>query len=289
MIYKKFNQSDLDREYAPSSRVDDIRVYLDAYARKSSIAVENAGNWGGCNRDLSYGPHGDELLDLFAPRVPSAAPIQIYIHGGYWQALGKDDSLFAASMFQQHGAFFAATNYTLAPSATLTEIVDQNRRAIAWLYINAKKFGFDGDKIYLSGSSAGAHLVMMMLLTDWTSLGLPANVIKGVCAVSGVYDLEPVRLSYVNDAVGMDAAEAAANSPVRKKLQNPCPVILSYGDNETAEFKRQTDELHAALTDDGEDVSFQEISNRNHFDVIMDLEQSDSWLAQAVLQQMGLT
>ena len=128
----------------------------------------------------------------------------------------------------------------------------------------------------------------MMLLTDWPSLGLPADAIKGVCAVSGVFDLEPVRLSYVNDKVGMDADEAARNSPFLHELKNRCPVVLAYGDNETAEFKRQTLEYRDKLADAGIDVSFREVADRNHFDVIMDLADADTWLAREALRQMAL-
>lgn len=286
-VYATFDQEELDREYSPSSRIDDINVYLAEYAQISKKARDAALMAGTCQLNVAYGARDDEKLDLFFPDKMAGAPLHIYIHGGYWQALAKDDSLFAAPVFQQHGSFFAAINYTLAPAATLTQIVRQNRMAISWLYKNAETWGYDKNRIYLSGSSAGAHLAMMMLLTDWSDFGLPQDVVKGVCAVSGIYDLEPIRLSYVNDALSMDQREAAANSPMNKPLQNHCPVILAYGDNETNEFKRQTDEFREFLLQSGETVVFNEIENRNHFDVIMDLMHSRSWLAQQVLGQMA--
>jgi arylformamidase len=201
--------------------------------------------------------------------------------------LSKEDSLFAAPMFQQHGSSFAALNYSLAPNATLTQIVRQNRLAVSWLFEHADDWGIDCDRIYLSGSSAGAHLAIMMLLTDWSQYGLPNDVIKGVCAVSGIYDLEPIRLSYVNEPLEMSPKEAATNSPMGKELRNHCPIILAYGDNETNEFKRQTDEYRDFLLQSGEAVSFREIKDRNHFDVIMDLMHADTWLAQQALGQIS--
>lgn len=241
-VYATFDQDTLDREYSPSSCIDDLDVYLDEYARTSKAAKSDALKDSACDADQRYGPGAEETLDLFLPAERGSAPLHVFIHGGYWQLLSKDESCFAAPMFQQHGSLFAALNYTLAPQQTLTGIVAENRRAITWLYENADDWGFDRERIYLSGHSAGAHLAMMMLITDWPKLGLPQDVIKGVCAVSGVYDLEPVRLSYVNDVVGMDTSEAERNSPIRHSLVNHCPVILAYGDNETGEFKRQTDE-----------------------------------------------
>ncbi len=287
-IYTTYDQQALDREYSPSSRIKDINVYLDAYARYSQQAKDNAIKQGSCVTNLEYGPSSDERLDLFLPFSSDQAPIQVYIHGGYWQALTKEDSLFAAPMFQQHGSFFAAINYSLAPSVTLTQIVMQNRRAIAWLFNNSDQWGFDPNRIYLSGSSAGAHLVAMLLLTDWTQYGLPKGVVKGVCAVSGIYDLEPIRLSYVNEPLQMSRKEAVDNSPMGVPVPAPCPIILAYGDNETDEFKRQTDDYRSFLTNSGQSVKFMEINNRNHFNVILDLMDPDSWLSRNILCQMNL-
>ena len=286
-VFASFDQVTLDREYAPSSCVDDINTYLAEYERASRAAKRGALKDNSCEPDIRYGAGVAETLDLFLPAQRGPAPLQVYIHGGYWQLLSKEDSCFAAPVFQRSGSYFAAVNYTLAPHQTLTGIVEENRRAIAYLYAHADTWGFDRDRIYLSGSSAGAHLAMMLLLTDWQQVGLPRDAIKGVCAVSGVYDLEPVRLSYVNEKVGMDASEAHKNSPIRHGLRNRCPVILAYGDNETSEFKRQTDEYRKVLQDSGIRVSFSEIANRNHFDVIMDLAHADTWLARQVLGQMG--
>lgn len=287
-VYLNFDQEDLDREYSPSSRVEDINVFLDRYVNVSAAAKREALAQGVCDVDVRYGDGAEETLDMFLPARAESAPLHVYIHGGYWQLLSKNESCFAAPVFQKFGSCFAAINYTLAPDQTLSGIVDENRRAIEFLYRTAERWGYDRKRIYLSGSSAGAHLAMMMLLTDWPSMGLPADTVKGVCAVSGVYDLEPVRLTYVNDAVGMDADEAAANSPVRHSLKNRCPVILAYGDNETDEFKRQTQDYRSQLRSQDIDVVFSEIADRNHFDVILDLADSESWLSREVRRQMDL-
>ncbi len=129
---------------------------------------------------------------------------------------------------------------------------------------------------------------MMMLITDWPELGLPEDIIKGVGAISGVFDLEPVRLSYVNDVVGMSSDEAQQNSPVLHPIINRCPVIFTYGDNETAEFKRQTDDYGDALQKAGIPVTLSEIADRNHFDVILDLADENTWLSRQILSQMDL-
>ena len=287
-IYSSFDQAALDREYSPSSCISDIKVYLDEYRDVSRQAKDNAIASESCRADIAYGSSSDERLDLYFPEIGGDSPLHVFIHGGYWQALSKEDSAFAAPMFRQSGSYFAALDYSLAPAASLTEIVAQNRRAIAYLYEQAGEWGFDRDRIYLSGSSAGAHLAMMMLLTDWSQYGLPSDLVKGVCAVSGIYDLEPVRLSYVNEPLGMDALEAENNSPMFQPIRNHCPIIFAYGDNETAEFKRQTNAYNEQLIASGETTILREVGDRNHFNIILDLADPGSWLSRQVLQQMGL-
>jgi arylformamidase len=287
-IYRSFDKESLDREYSPSSKVDDINVYLDSYQRDSAAAKQAALQDNLCHADLRYGDGQEEMLDLFLPADGKPAPLHVFIHGGYWQLLSKNESCFAAPLMLRNGGAFAAVNYTLAPHQTLSGIVAENRRAIAWLYRNAGRYGIDPQRIFVSGHSAGAHLAMMLLLTDWEAAGLPRDVVKGVCAVSGVFDLEPVSLSYVNDVVGMDAAEARQNSPILHPPRNTCPVIFAYGEDDTAEFKRQTDDYHAAWSAMSLPSVLQEVAARNHFDVILDLADGDSWLAGQVLAQMGI-
>jgi len=288
LVYRSFDQASLDREYSPSSMIDDLDVYLERYARDSAAAKRSARRDNLCHADLRYGSGEEETLDLFLPRGGSRAPLHVFIHGGYWQLLSKNESCFAAPAMQASGGAFAAVNYTLAPRQSLTGIVEENRRAIAWLYGNAAEYGYDPDRIFVSGHSAGAHLAMMLLLTDWSAFGLPADVIKGVCAVSGVFDLEPVSLTYVNDVVGMDEAEAHELSPVLHEPHHPCPVIFAYGEHETAEFKRQTDEYCERWRGTGQPAALAEVTGRNHFDVILDLADDGSWLARQVRAQMGL-
>jgi arylformamidase len=287
-VYASFDQDELDREYRPSSLIDDLDVYLDEYGRASNAAKSAALQIRLCETDLQYGPGAEETLDLFTSPGNVSAPLHVFIHGGYWQLLSKNESCFAAPMFQSHGSYFAALNYTLAPHQSLTGIVEETKRAVSWLYQHADDWGFDRDQIYLSGHSAGAHLAMMMLVTDWPALGLPADLIKGVCAISGVFDLEPVRLCYVNDVLGMDTEEARLNSPILHEILNRCPVVFSYGENETAEFKRQTDDYGATVEQSGLPMALSEIADRNHFDIILDLADDKSWLSRQILAQMKL-
>jgi len=132
----------------------------------------------------------------------------------------------------------------------------------------------------------------MMLLTDWNEFDsqfkLPKNLVKGVCAVSGVFDLEPIQQTYINEPLKLTTLEMIQNSPINYPVKNHCPVILAYGDNETSEFKRQSHEMAVWLGSQGIRVELNEIEGRNHFDVIMDLGHEDSWLFKQTAKQMEL-
>lgn len=314
-MYKKFDDATLEREYSPSSCIADINVYLEQYVQHSKEVTNRAIQENSVLMDLSYGDCVDQVLDLYLPikktiikpiykenkcetsqKITNTKKLQIYIHGGYWQELSKAESSFAARNFQQHDCYFAVLNYSLAPNASLTEIVEQNRQAIAWLASVADQYGFDANEIYLSGSSAGAHLAMMMLLTPWQNY-LKPNVpvrkntpfIKGICAVSGIYDITPLVNTSINQALQLSEEEVQTNSPIFHDVTNVCPVIFAYGDNETAEFKRQTSEMATKLKQINFNLQQNEIAGRNHFDVILDLASPHSWLCQQVFKQMNIS
>lgn len=276
-VYRDYDQAELDTQYSPSSCVPDIGVFLAEYARRSERARAELA-W----QPLRYGPADAETLDFFPAPVPDA-PLLVFVHGGYWRQLGKEDSAFPAPGLVSRGVAFAALNYGLAPRYRLREIVAQARRGLWWLVSHAAELGVAPDRIHISGSSAGAHLCAMALLDGWTPDGRsPADVFAGAILLSGVYDLEPVRLTYVNEPLGLDATEAARNSPIHHLPRGLPPLIVGIGDAETAEFTRQHDEFVAAAGA-ARDVRAR---NRNHFDIPFDLDQPDTELGSAVFDQL---
>ena len=286
------NQLDLEnlnREYSPSSCVDDIDVYIQQYIELSYTAKTVAKSQNALLSDLHYGKSNTQSIDLYLPTGASQKKLMVYIHGGYWQELSKEESSFAATNFQQQGFHFAVIDYTLAPDASITGIVEENRQAIAWLYQQASSYGYDPEQIYVCGSSAGAHLALMVLQTNWSeyTADYQGNIIKGACAVSGIYDLQPLLPTYVNEALKMDAAEAQANSPLLLSLPKAMPIIIALGENETNEFKRQSQVMTEKLRAHGFEVQYREIDGRNHFDVIVDLSDKSSWLFQQTISLMG--
>lgn len=293
MHYLDFDKQVLEREYSPSSCIDDINEFINLYINQSNAAIKLAKRLDAVLANLKYGASEAQSLDLFFPTHQSKRKLHVFIHGGYWQELSKNESTFAATTFQQAGCHFAALNYTLAPDATLTQIVDEVSRAILWLYNSADKYGYDKSEIYLSGSSAGAHLALLMTLIDWQQVDSQfsdINPIAGVCAVSGIYDLAPLLNTYINEPLRLTTDEVITLSPLKlisSKTPN-CPIIIAYGDNETSEFKRQSDELYYHYQQRKVNIIKGEILDRNHFDVILDLSDVHSWIAKQVFKQMKI-
>jgi arylformamidase len=195
-----------------------------------------------CVIDLAYGETAGERLDLFAARRDDA-PLLVFIHGGYWRSLDKSDFSWIAPPFVDHGVAVALLNYGLAPHTPMEEIVRQMLRAHAWLYRNGDRLGFDPDRIYVAGHSAGAHLTVMMMAALWPvyAADLPADLVKGGLAVSGIYDLEPLRHApFIQADLRLDAARARRLSPVHLPPATGRPLYTAVGALESAEFRRQT-------------------------------------------------
>ncbi|GCD88036.1 alpha/beta hydrolase [Nocardioides sp. LS1] len=274
--------SALEREYSPSSMVDSLEV-LEAEYRTMSEAVRGKIS----PTTLQFGSSADEVLDLFVPPRANTGILHVFLHGGYWQALSKDDASFPAQWFNARGDSYAAVNYTLAPHASLEAIVEQCRDAVAWLFLNADQLGFAPGRIILSGSSAGAHLAAMVAITDWESRGVAGNPVKGVVLLSGVYELSPLLSTYINDAVRLTLESALELSPLLlvQDRQISTPAILAWGEHETDTFKRESRAMAAALARSGAEVTELEIAGRNHFDLVHDLADPSTGLGREVLEK----
>jgi arylformamidase len=281
--WRAFDKPTLEREYSPSSCIDDIGVFIRMYVEQSAAARRALPAF----YTLEYGKHPDETLDFFPALLPNA-PLHVFIHGGYWQELSKDESSFAAPNLVAHGAAFAAINYTLAPQASVAQIVDQCRRALAFLWQKGAALGVDPERITISGSSAGGHLVAMMLNADWPSLGAPAGLVKGALAASGVFDLRPIAHTYINDPLHLDESSARLVSPIFDLPRAPVPLVLTVGQNETSEFKRQSGAYAAAWIARDYPLTFVPMPGFNHFDVILELNNPHSPLFAALADVMEI-
>jgi arylformamidase len=194
-----------------------------------------------CQLDLRYGDAAGETLDFF-PAAKADAPLLVFIHGGYWRSLDKADFSWLAPPFVDHGAAVALLNYGLAPATPLEDIVRHVLRALAWLYRHGARYGYDPQRIVVSGHSAGGHLAAMALAALWPVFDpvLPPKLVKAGLAISGLYDLEPlIYAPFVNDDLRLDRARAYRLSPVHLPPATDAPLATAVGALESAEFRRQ--------------------------------------------------
>ncbi len=221
--WQELSLGDREREYSPSSCIGgNYQSYIRAYADLSAAARQSHGP-----AKLRYGTTEQQTLDLFVPDGVAKPPVLVFFHGGYWQELSKEDSAFAAPQCLAHGIAYAAVGYTLAPAATLSDIVAECRAAVGWLGRLGDTMGIDPDRLIVAGSSAGAHLAAMTALP--TPFGAPgSSPVKGAVLVSGIYDLEPLIGTSIDAALGLDPATAARNSPLHQPLKGFPPSLVCW-------------------------------------------------------------
>ncbi len=174
-IFRGYDRPALDAEYNNRIKVKDALDWIARYGAESARARAELP----MRFDVAYGPHHDERLDVFAAARPGPAPIQIFIHGGYWHRLDKADFSFVVRAFRPAGALTVVVNYALIPAVDMDALVRQVRSAVAWVHGHARDLGGDPDRIFVTGHSAGGHLVGMLLATDWSTFGAPADVAQG--------------------------------------------------------------------------------------------------------------
>ncbi|MBI2206865.1 MAG: alpha/beta hydrolase [Candidatus Rokubacteria bacterium] len=282
-VFRQYDQAALDREYDNRRKVAAFPEWLARYTRESERVRKDLD----ARLDVAYGPTPAERLDIFP--AGTRAPINVFVHGGYWRSLDKAEFDFVAGAFVPAGVASVVVNYALVPSVSMDELVRQCRAAVTWVHRNAASFGGDPDRIFVSGHSAGGHLVAMLLATDWRAFdGLPADVVKGGAGISGLYDLEPIRLCYLNDTLGLTPEDARRNSPVLLPAPRRGALLLTLGGEEGPEYHRQTDDLARAWRHPDLAIDVLDLAGEDHFSIVAQLEAPASALSRAILAQMGV-
>jgi arylformamidase len=278
MIYKQYDQSSLNRQYNNRLQVPDFATYLARWEAASRFTEQSHT----VHKDIPYDNGEREQLDIYPSSQPNSKTL-IFIHGGYWQRFDKSLFHFIAPAFLENNVTVVILNYPLGPVANMDQITASCRNAVSWIYNNISNYNGDPSQLYLVGHSAGGHLAAMMLATNWSEydLGLPVDIFKGVCAISGLFNLVPIQLSEVNDALKMDTAMAERNSPIDLKPVVKCPFIVVVGANETSEFNDQSITFYARWCDQIP-LQLLQLLGFNHFSVIETLGEPGSTLQQAV-------
>jgi arylformamidase len=279
-VFRQYDYATLEREYTNTAKIpaDTLKAYRSRWIEQSQLARDTLP----CVLDVPYDPASDERLDIFRPKTGGPAPVQIYIHGGYWISNDKKDSSYVALGFVGAGLVTVVIDYTLIPKVRMAEQVRQCREAIRWVAAHIRGYGGDPERIYVTGHSAGGHLAVSLL----TDPDIVPGRIKGVTSLSGIYDLEPVRL--VNEKVGLSESDVANLSPpLHQPLDSGPRLLLTAGANEGAEFTRQMAELADAWRGRMPHVVTEIIPGADHFSMRDGLDDPDADISRLIRKAMS--
>jgi arylformamidase len=285
-VFLDMDQEELDDAYTQIKYAPNQPQIVARYASSSALTRARLGE----PRRLAYGSAPIEQLDLYATKAPNA-PICVFIHGGAWRFGEAKSYVFPAEAIVGAGVHFAALDFASVDTTggDLTPIADQVRRAVAWVHANAPSFGADPQQLYVIGHSSGAHLAGVVLTTDWArDFGLPADAVRGGLLISGMYDLEPVRLSARSEYVRFTDATVDALSPQRHVDRLTCPIMIAHGTLETPEFQRQARDFAAAARKNGKSVELLVAEGYNHFEILETLGNPHGFIGRAALELMKL-
>ncbi|XP_069728930.1 kynurenine formamidase isoform X2 [Phaenicophaeus curvirostris] len=289
-VWRAMSAEVLEEQYSPSRwspRMGGDAV-IQAHIDTMAAGTQQARAGTQTSLHIPYGNGEGEKLDIYFPKDTSGTfPLFVYIHGGYWQCLSKEESGFAAPPLVSQGVMVAAVGYDTAPKGHMDAMVLQVRRGLAFLL--ERYGGIRG--VYLCGHSAGAHLAAMVLSTDWTEYGVAPDI-KGAVLVSGVYDLEPILHTYVNDELKMSREVAQRNSPLlcvapAAPAAAACEVLVAVAQHDSPEFRRQSQEYGQALRAAGWSVSLLDLAGVDHFDIIEKLSEESYVLTQVILNMIS--
>jgi arylformamidase len=244
----------------------------------------------GAPRRVPYGSTDIERLDIY--RAPAqGAPVVVFIHGGAWQSGTAEEHAYAAEAFVGAGAHFIVPDFAAVQdvAGSLFPMVDQVRRAVAWVHRNARDFGGDPARLHVVGKSSGSHLGGCVAITDWRQdFGLPAETVRGYVLQSGMYDLRGPRLSKRGAYVRFTDEMEKQLSPQRHLDRIAAPIVLAYGSHETPEFQRQSRDFAQALRGAGKPVELVYAEGYNHFEIAETLANPYGIVGRAAFEQIGL-
>ena len=283
-MFLDYDQKTLDRYLNPRVPVPDYESYFERFAERSARTRATLS----AQLNVQYGTSSRERLDVFTAPTNALAPVNVFFHGGYWRGGEKERYSFIADTFVEHGAACILVEYDLTPHVTMDTIIGQCRSALSYIYRNSERWNIDANRIYVSGHSAGGQIIGMLMVAGWhQNFSVPTDLIKGGCGISGIYELEPIRLSYLNSEVLLDEISVSVNSPALLRPASSAPLLAAVGDLEGPEFFRQTQSILEAWGQSTE-VTTDVLVNTNHYSAVEQLGDENSLLARRILDQMEL-
>jgi arylformamidase len=277
----------LDKLFNNRLLVTECMDILQRWTQNSAVVRQSVD----CKIDVAYGLVDKEQLDIFPTTTTSKlAPVLIFIHGGYWRSLDKADQSFLAPVFTKQGSCVVIPNYSLCPVVTVSDIVLQLVKAVAWVYKNIDQYGGDPKRITVAGHSAGGHLVAMLLSCLWSKFDktLPNDVVKNALSISGLFEMEtPMHSPYLQDSLHLTVAEVTRISPAWMPAPKQGQLYSVVGGDESPEFLRHNQLIQDAWGKAAVPVC-EQLPGLNHFTVLESLCQPESRLhrlAQELLQK----
>jgi arylformamidase len=265
---------DLEAEYNNRQRVADSAAIMSRWAKAAATARTELP----VERDIGYGEGDRHVYDFYPVSGGGAAPLIVYIHGGYWQRGHGHDYAFVARALLDRGVSVAIPSYTLCPAIGIAGIVAEMERFVSTLWAKTKR------RPAIVGHSAGGHLATMLMANGGTRGDAPADLIKAVCGLSGVYDLPPLVPTSLNGALKLDSASAHDLSPLFGPTpRHACHLVAAVGDDESSEFLRQSREIAAAWGGGATQTAFMPIAGANHFTIVDELCRPGSALLNCVV------
>jgi acetyl esterase/lipase len=276
---RDLGEDELDIAYNVRRKAGEERFgwLMSRYREMSDAAVDGLPGHPG----VVYDEPSGERLDVWGVEDGRPRPVFVFLHGGYWRALSRADSAFMARTLDGQGVATVVPDYTLAPEATLEEIVRQVRASIAWVHRHGRDHGLDPDRIVVGGSSAGGHLTGMTMVDGWQrAFGVPDDVVKAAMPFSGLFDIRPLTRVYVNQWLGLDVARAAALSPGLIPSARRCRAIVTVPEHDGTGFVEQSRRFARYW---GETAELMVVPDRDHFDVVLDLADPSAQVSRALL------
>lgn len=267
-------------------RIDDLPGLMRRRAEAAARALSDRP----CERALRYAAAPGCTLNLFRPPGEAHSATLMFIHGGFWRSLDADLFSFVAPSFVDAGAAVAVIDYPLMPAVRMADVVEACFAAVRFLHREAASLRLDPQRLYVCGNSAGGHLVSELLdAQSQRRRGMPSTAVSGACAISGLYDLEPVRRSFQNEALGLTPQEVAEFSPLRRPYRPSAPLIATVGGSEMEEFLAQNRRFADVCRATEVAVEHREEAAMDHLTVVLDaLADPTQALHRRVRAMMGL-
>jgi len=268
-LYRGMDRAALDAAYNNGAAVGIPKreAYIADWSKRSAAFLAKAN----AKLDMRYGDTPRQTLDFFAA-AKRGGPTLMFIHGGYWQGGDKEIYRFLAEGPIGRGINVAFIEYTLAPAIRMDGIVAEIARGVDWLVAHLGEFGAATNGIVVSGHSAGGHLTA-------TTLGRPG--VLAALPISGLFDLEPIRLCYLNDKLALDEAEAKRNSPILHLPARKPPMVVAVGGGELPELIRQSKDYAEASG-----ARYLPLAGHDHFSILEEMARPDGKLLAALTDHL---